>query len=168
MGEPSLDIPAPAGRPDERLDSWKKIASYLKRDVTTVQRWERREAMPVHRHVHRRLGSVYAFRSELDAWLQRRSPPTPEAPAPESRAARNRLLLTLAPLGHWAILLAVAAALMAWLGGRFWLDRAGYIWHNPIAAARFGSVTDFDGVEQAATISRDGRLVAFLSDRSGH
>ncbi len=28
-----------------RLDSWKKIASYLKRDVSTVQRWERREAM---------------------------------------------------------------------------------------------------------------------------
>jgi hypothetical protein len=56
------------GPADARLDSWKKIASYLKRDVRTVQRWERREAMPVHRHLHDKLGSVFAFRSELDAW----------------------------------------------------------------------------------------------------
>jgi len=45
----------------DRLDSWKKIASYLKRDVSTVQRWERREAMPVHRHLHDKLGSVLHF-----------------------------------------------------------------------------------------------------------
>src|SRR5450755_1072007 len=55
-----------------RLDSWKKIAVYLKRDVTTVQRWEKREGMPVHRHLHDRMGSVYAFRSELDAWTHGR------------------------------------------------------------------------------------------------
>ncbi|MGC1459648.1 MAG: tetratricopeptide repeat protein [Steroidobacteraceae bacterium] len=51
-----------------RLDSWKAIAGYLKRDVTTVQRWERREGMPVHRHVHDKRGSVYALAAELDAW----------------------------------------------------------------------------------------------------
>ena len=45
----------------ERLDSWKDIASYLKRDISTVQRWERREGMPVHRHLHDHRGSVYAF-----------------------------------------------------------------------------------------------------------
>src|SRR5580700_5119362 len=56
----------------DRLDSWKKIASYLKRDVSTVQRWERREAMPVHRHLHDKQGSVFAFRSELDAWWESR------------------------------------------------------------------------------------------------
>ena len=55
-----------------RLDSWKEIAAYLKRDVTTVQRWEKREGMPVHRHLHDRMGSVYAFSSELDAWVQSR------------------------------------------------------------------------------------------------
>jgi tetratricopeptide (TPR) repeat protein len=58
----------------DRLDSWKDIAAYLKRDVTTAQRWERREAMPVHRHQHDKLGSVYAFRSELDAWRRTRRP----------------------------------------------------------------------------------------------
>jgi hypothetical protein len=50
---------------EHRLDSWKKIASYLKRDVSAVQRWERREAMPVHRHLHDKQGSVFAFCSEL-------------------------------------------------------------------------------------------------------
>src|SRR5271168_4921901 len=57
-----------------RLDSWKEIAAYLKRYVTTVQRWERREGMPVHRHVHDRAGSVYAFPAELDEWLRSRKP----------------------------------------------------------------------------------------------
>ena len=49
---------APDHEPADRLDSWKEIASFLKRDVKTVQRWERREGMPVHRHVHEKLGSV--------------------------------------------------------------------------------------------------------------
>ena len=70
--EPFADIQPPVRTPEERLDSWKEIAAYLKRDVTTVQRWEKRERMPVHRHLHDRMGSVYAFSSELDAWVQSR------------------------------------------------------------------------------------------------
>jgi len=58
--------------PELRLESWKEIAAYLRRDVTTVQRWEKREGMPVHRHVHAKRGSVYAVTTELDAWLQGR------------------------------------------------------------------------------------------------
>ena len=54
--------------PDDRLDSWKEIAAYLRRGVRTVRRWEREEGLPVHRHVHRVLGSVYAFKSEIDRW----------------------------------------------------------------------------------------------------
>src|SRR5271154_1441992 len=63
---PSQDISAKS--PPDRLDSWKEIASHLNRDVTTVQRWEKREGMPVHRHLHDKMGSVYASRAELDAW----------------------------------------------------------------------------------------------------
>jgi len=70
----------------ERLDSWKAIAAYLKRDVTTVQRWERREGMPIHRHIHDKRGSVYALCSELDAWRQGRAPLLEGAVAPETRA----------------------------------------------------------------------------------
>ena len=70
----------------DRLDSWKEIATYLRREVRTVQLWEKNEALPVHRHFHRRLGSVYALRSEIDIWLQQASRthadrrPAPSAP----------------------------------------------------------------------------------------
>lgn len=60
------------GSPEERLDSWKEIAAYLKRDVRTVQRWEKSEGLPVHRHVHAKLGTVYTYKSELDAWWNNR------------------------------------------------------------------------------------------------
>ena len=68
-----VSSPDPAERPSEGpLDSWKEIAAYVKRDITTVQRWEKREGMPVHRHVHDKRGSVYAYGSELEAWLRSR------------------------------------------------------------------------------------------------
>ena len=66
------DTPPSEKTPADQLDSWKEIATYLSRDVTTVQRWEKREGMPVHRHVHDKRGSVYALAPELDAWLQSR------------------------------------------------------------------------------------------------
>jgi TolB-like protein/Flp pilus assembly protein TadD len=75
---PTHEAP-PSARPPEdrlssdRLDSWKEIAAYLNRDVTTVQRWEKREGMPVHRHVHDSKGSVYGSRAELDAWVSSRN-----------------------------------------------------------------------------------------------
>jgi TolB-like protein/Tfp pilus assembly protein PilF len=68
---PSSLPPEPTG--DARLDSWKEIATYVKRDVRTVQRWEKRERMPIHRHLHDKRGSVYAFPSELDSWLASRA-----------------------------------------------------------------------------------------------
>lgn len=72
---------------DERLDSWKAIAAYLNRDVRTVQRWERREELPVHRHQHDKLASVYAYRSELRQWqASRRATADPDV-AGESAAA---------------------------------------------------------------------------------
>jgi len=67
MPEPPSQATPPFVKAEDRLDSWKEIASYLNRDVTTVPRWEKREGMPVHRHVHDRIGSVYASRAELDA-----------------------------------------------------------------------------------------------------
>ena len=56
----------------DRLDSWKEIAAYLGREVRTVQRWEKKEGLPVHRHLHDKLGTVYAYKSELDAWRNSR------------------------------------------------------------------------------------------------
>ncbi len=62
--------PLPESReppPSRRLDSWKEIATYLKRDESTVRRWEK-EGLPVHRRAHKRKASVYAYESEIDAW----------------------------------------------------------------------------------------------------
>jgi Tol biopolymer transport system component len=59
----------PAG---DRFDSWKEIAAYLNREVRTVQRWEKTESLPIHRLPHEKRGSVFAFRSELDEWMDER------------------------------------------------------------------------------------------------
>jgi len=57
----------------ERLDSWKEIAAFFRREVRTVQLWEKSEGLPVRRHLHRKLGSVYAYRRELEQWWAMRS-----------------------------------------------------------------------------------------------
>ena len=78
---------------DERLDSWKEIAAYLKRGVRTVQRWERVAGLPVRRIPSTR-GAVYAFRAELDQWWRTqsvdRAPAMPASvPGPADSAARE-------------------------------------------------------------------------------
>jgi Tol biopolymer transport system component len=168
--EPS-DTPESVRNTQDRLDSWKEIAVYLNRDVTTAQRWEKREGMPVHRHQHDRIGSVYAFRSELDAWARSRNleasgangnsiaPSMPTAPAtsPEQQIGT--------PVFKWwlGLLLAAVAALVVGIG--LWLRSTDYFWRNPIAGAKFQRITDWDGAAQAAAISRDGQFIAFISDR---
>jgi Tol biopolymer transport system component len=172
MGERSFNTPQSEKGPEDRLDSWKEIAAHLSRDVSTVQRWERREGMPVHRHQHDRMGSVYAFRSELDSWARSRASRTgqdngndvsaPDPAVPSNAPSGKR---TSIPTKFVAVL-AVAAIVLTILGG-LWFQRTEYSWHSPIANARFQAVTDFGGVEQDAAISRDGHFVAFLSDRDG-
>src|SRR4030095_13947888 len=75
-----------------RLDALKGIANYLGRDVTTVRRWEKREGLPVHRHLHEKLGSLYAFTDEIDEWWEQRSkadvPPAPKDPARPDTVAK--------------------------------------------------------------------------------
>lgn len=89
---------------DDRLDSWKEIAAYLDRDVRTVQRWETREGLPVHRLEHRKRGTVYAFRSEIESWRGQRST-APRATLPGGRrlaaAAASAALLALALWWLW-------------------------------------------------------------------
>jgi Tol biopolymer transport system component len=174
---PRTPPPAAAG---PRLDSWKKIAAHFRRDVTTVQRWERREGMPVHRHLHDRQGSVYAFRAELDAWWETRRGRLPEAGdgapepatdaagagAPAEAAARSAAARTHR---RWLPVAAAAVVVLALAYAAFRLIAPGeQPWHNPLANARFTRLTDWPGVEQAAEISRDGRWAAFLADRDGH
>lgn len=57
----------------DQLDSWKEIATYLRRGVRTVQRWEREAGLPVRRLATEKRGAVYAYRAEIDAWREQRS-----------------------------------------------------------------------------------------------
>ena len=178
--------------PDDRLDSWKEIAAHLRRDVTTVQRWEKREGMPVHRHVHDKLGSVYAFRLEIDAWARsrnlggNRNGAESETPAAAPVDKPPALEAIEEPSGPSTIGNSVPTAFtpprtrrqVAWMfvtlgilllaAAMYWLrERTEYFWRSPLAEAQFNRLTDFDGIEQAAAISRDGRFAAFQSDRDG-
>lgn len=66
------------------------------------------------------------------------------------------------------VLLAAAGVLFIVAGASAWLlSRSGLAGQNPIADARFSTLTDFEGIEQAAAISRDGKFAAFLSNRDG-
>ena len=98
----------------ERLDSWKEIAVYLRRDVRTVQRWERRAGLPIHRWKEN-LGGVYAYRSELDAWRSNKHSGSAAGFQASATLRRRRVVL-------WT-LFGVAAALLGigihWLAGTF-------------------------------------------------
>lgn len=156
----------------DRLDSWKEIAAYLKRDVTTVQRWEKRERMPVHRHVHDKLGSVWALRSELDAWTRGR---VAYAPASSSEAGELQPVVparaAASPVarrrGVWMAMTIVVAVTLCAAAVWWRLERTDLLWRNPVADAVFHRISDSEGTEPAAAVSRDGRFVAFLSDRDG-
>jgi Tol biopolymer transport system component len=172
MGETSSGGQSSDTPPSERLDSWKGIAAHFDRDVTTVQRWEKREGMPVHRHLHDRAGSIYAFTAELDGWARSRNVRVAQqkgddVPSPIPLALPPRAAVP-APRIRWRIILPLAAvtALLG-IAVSFWLRKTEYFWRDPIAGARLQTVTEFEGVEQAATVSRDGQFIAFLSDRDG-
>jgi len=81
----------PEPRGGRRLESWKEIAAYLGRDVTTVRRWEKREGLPVYRILHSKLGSVYAYTTELDAWRDGRAPAAIDTPVTHATDAHTVL-----------------------------------------------------------------------------
>ncbi|MBA2602619.1 MAG: PD40 domain-containing protein [Acidobacteria bacterium] len=132
--------------------------------------------MPVHRHVHEKRGSIYAFRSELDEWAHSRhgsqvvdSAPAAEQP-PEGAPPQTVNPAAVPPpppgtrrLNVWTLatgVLLLVSGFAAWQLGR---DRSFAL----LTGARFQQLTDFAGNAHAAALSRDGRLVSFLSDRAG-
>src|SRR5258707_3581022 len=96
-------------RDTDRLDSWKEIASYLRREVRTVQLWEKKEGLPVHRHFHKRLGSVFALRSEIESWKRQASRKGGDqgtesaAPSRSSKGSEDRITIYVLPLKNIAV-----------------------------------------------------------------
>lgn len=88
-----------------RLDSWKAIAAYLRRDERTVRRWEK-EGLPIHRHLHAKKASIYAYTAEVDQWWNRdrsRLEDVAAATGPRRRLALvlGTCVLTVAAAGAW-------------------------------------------------------------------
>src|SRR5262245_45076667 len=124
-----------------RLEGWKEIAAYLNRNVRTVQRWEKTESLPVHRHQHQQRAVPYALSGELDDWRRTR------VLVPE-----HRVSLAWLAAGA-ALVLALGAASAAFVLGRrpsMLTDR------DSILIADFRNTTNervFDGaVSEAVTV----------------
>ena len=54
---------------NRRIDSWKEIAAFFRRDERTVKRWEKSKSLPVHRIPGGERGGVFAYTHELTHWL---------------------------------------------------------------------------------------------------
>jgi TolB-like protein/tetratricopeptide (TPR) repeat protein len=106
--KPPLPLASPETPASERLDSWKEIAGYLKRDERTVRRWEK-DGLPVHRHRNKKKAAVYAYRPEIDAWWCTGSSRLEELEQVQVTAQRRRL--------PWLLTAWLAFALVAALIG---------------------------------------------------
>jgi len=145
-----------------RLESWKAIAAYLGRDVTTVRRWEKREALPVHRLHHSKLGSVYAYTTELDAWRRERAsgalPCTPDSDlAPASNWLTGRLPAAIV----------LVALIVMFAVGLTWFARARTVSQPINASTRIRSLAvlpleNFSGSPDQDYLS-DGMTEALIS-----
>lgn len=51
------------------LTGWKEIAAFFGKDERTVKRWEVQRGLPIHRVPGHQRATVYAWPSDLDAWL---------------------------------------------------------------------------------------------------
>ena len=146
--------------PGERLESWKEIATYLNRSVRTLHRWEKEEGLPVHRQLHKELGSVFAYKSELDAWSRHRSVRAEVANNGEPGSPyRSWLMVTIALSG--AVVLIASLLYIAAPGSR--PERSG-------PGARVASlelISAFSGSHRWPSPSPDGRMVAFVSEAGG-
>jgi len=54
----------------ELLESWKEISAYLNRNIRTCQYWETKYALPIHRLEDSPKARVFAYKKELDRWLE--------------------------------------------------------------------------------------------------
>jgi Tol biopolymer transport system component len=102
----------------------------------------------------RRLRDIGDARLEIEEALAAPEHASPDyAPAHPSR------------LALWT---AVVAGLLVIAGAAAWQrQRSEHPWRNPLEGAKVTRLTDFEGAEHHAAISRDGKFVAFLSDRDG-
>ncbi len=79
------------------------IQHFLRRDIRTVQRWEATEGLPVYRHQHSKQGSIYAYRTEIDAWWKARQPSIRHPRSKDGRPRKASRTLAGLPYPQMAI-----------------------------------------------------------------
>ena len=142
----------PADEP--ALEGWKDIANYLKRGVRTVKRWEKNEGLPVRRHQHQARSSVYAYPSELDAWLATRQPAA-EKPGLWFRRPVSTLAMTAVLL---LALASVASGPLVNPPGAAAEEAEGIVLRRVVGGPR---------VDTSGDISPDGRYLSLVHWGSG-
>ncbi len=157
------DVNSNPNQPNEKpLESWKEIAVYLQRDVRTVRRWEKDEALPVRRHLHQARSSVYAYASELEAWKAARQPGFDQAPlAMPWRRPLPALGLTLALL---LALVSVASGPILTTPGAL-AQEAGGITARQVWTR---SGQEEPQVDLHGAVSPDGRHLSFVNWKTGN
>jgi tetratricopeptide (TPR) repeat protein len=51
-----------------RLETWKEVAAFFRKDVRTVKRWEAERGLPIHRFPGAGRSRIFAVVAELEAW----------------------------------------------------------------------------------------------------
>jgi Tol biopolymer transport system component len=155
---PDVDTSAPG----ERLESWKEIAVYLNRSVRTLHRWEKEEGLPVHRQLHKELGSVFAYKSELDAWSRARSVrPDIRENTGDLRSANRYRMKRVAIVVTLAVVSIASFWYLLTRGSRSEESR------HDAPVARLELISTFSGSHRWPSLSPDGRRFAFISDVGG-
>jgi tetratricopeptide (TPR) repeat protein len=82
---------------EELLESWKEISAYLNRNIRTCQYWEKKHDLPVHRLEDSPKARVFAYKKELDSWLQEKlhEGGLEKGKIPFSFFKKNKILLIL-------------------------------------------------------------------------
>ncbi len=184
--EPPSPTPLGESRPDNFLDSWKEIAAYLEREVRTVQRWEKKEGLPVHRQIHEKLGTVFAYKSEVDVWWRERSailatkaengelaegPRIVSWPA-DTAEILGEAVVTITPsrkVPRLVVYAAAVAGLVAIVLGLYEIAHVRgwrFLSRPPLEGMQITRLT-FTGQVRDAAISPDGKYIAFVNLKSG-
>jgi len=146
---PESDPVEPA---NDRLDSWKEIAAYFRRDESTVRRWEK-DGLPVHRRMHKAKATVFAYRAELDAWWRHDPERSTTTSVHESATPRLHRFSwpVLIGLGITVVLVLIALRLLLTL-------EHGSPQPSPMT---FTPLIDSEGELSYPAFSPDGKQVAF-------
>lgn len=132
------------GSSRRRLDSWKDIAEYLARDVSTAMRWARTDGLPVHHIGGSRHRAVFAYVDEVDDWLanqtasnqpDRFTAPSGHQPDDDPAAALVGTRPRRAWL-RWGLAAVLALAAGTWLG---WAGRWAWPRHEVVTASLAGT-----------------------------